>query len=114
MLTELRPRLLVNGNLQEIMGNCYSEAEDTFRRRWNLDTNPRIVQMVHQGIPIDHWYYRSNEWISQPYAWPEMFIQPYVGSTTDIGAIKYSERSYLYGDEERLLTEMLIEELSAK
>ncbi len=114
MFNEQRPRLIVDGHLEEILGTCSDEAEKTFRNRWGQDTNPRIVQMVHQGQPIDHWYYRSDQWISQPYAWPAIFLQPYVGSTTEIGAIKYGERSYIYGDNEKLSTEILIEELRSK
>lgn len=114
MSIENRPRLLVDGDLRELLGGCVSEAQKTFRERWGTDTNPRIVQMVLQGKPIDHWYYRSDQWISQPFVAPDIFMQSYVGPTDTLEAIKYGERSYLYGDEEKLLTEMLIEELSSK
>lgn len=114
MFSELRPRRVVDGHLQEIMGTCIDEAVKTFKERWGRDTNPRIVQMIHQGQRIDHWYYRSNEWISQPYAWPKIFMQPYVGSANELGAVRYGEKSYFYGEDEEIITEGLIEDLGAK
>ena len=112
MSTELRPRLLVDGHLEEIMGTCIDQAEKTFKERWGIDTNPRIVQMVHQGEPIEHYFYVSDDYISQPYLWPELFIQPFVGKTDEIEANRYNEKRYLYGEEEQLITQQLIEELS--
>ncbi len=37
--------------------------------------------MLNQGLPIDHWYYRSDDWIDQPYQHPGRLFA-FVGPTS--------------------------------
>jgi len=92
---------LVNGELisppQEI---CLVCAERVFKeRRENGDTNPQIVQMVSGGVPIPHWYYRSDQWIEQPYFKPSEFIQPHVGPADQAMPFRYGEEDFIVDEE---------------
>jgi hypothetical protein len=58
---------------------CLTHAARVFRERRNADTGPKIVQMVLRNMIQDHWYYRSNEWVDQPYFSLDIGLQPYVG-----------------------------------
>jgi hypothetical protein len=74
---------IVNGSLDIVTEPCIAHAEKVFRRRAGLDTNPQIVQMVGLTGPINHWYYKSEEWIDQPFPILAHLIQPYVGPAGD-------------------------------
>lgn len=64
------------GPLTEV---CINRAHKTYLARASEDTNPQIVKMVLRGKPVDHWYYRSDEWIDQPYFALPILLQAYVG-----------------------------------
>lgn len=87
---------IVNGELvsppPEI---CLVAAERVFReRRKKGDTDPKIVQMKSHGELIDHWYYRSKQWIEQPYLKLSEFIQPYIGPADKAPLSFYGDGSY--------------------
>src|ERR1035437_9921666 len=85
-------QLRENGTLGPIEESCISRAERTFRLRSKTDTNPVIVQMTRGGNPIDHWYYRSDEWIDQPFFALGKF-QPYVGPANRAQRFMYGHRN---------------------
>ena len=81
----------LQGRMGPILEACILRAERTFLNRAPADTNPAIVRMVLRGVLIDHWYYRSCEWIEQPYFAAGILLQPYVGSA------KLARPKSLYG-----------------
>ena len=99
----------------EFRFSCITKAQDTFRQRWKTDTNPQIVQMIHLGKPIDHYYYRSNEWIDQPFADPRKFLQPYRGPAEYANPGLYGEGKFIE-DREYTATfvELFLEETNDK
>jgi len=58
---------LIDGKFQPVRDVCTKHAEDVFNSRRGIDTNPMIVQMIHHDKPVNHHYYRSDQWIDQPY-----------------------------------------------
>lgn len=90
---------LINGELKAPDELCLGVARRTFAERSETDTNPVIVQMVLQGRPIPHWYYRSDEWVDQPYYKPSEFVQPYVGPVNEAMAFLYGEGTYVVDEE---------------
>ncbi len=112
MRSELFPRQLDSeGNLGRAKDICVVAAERTFKERWGKDTNPMIVQMIIFGALQDHWYYRSDQWVDQPYSLPAMFTQPYRGDPQFAYPWLYGEGTFQRDDE---LTELMVEELSTK
>ena len=89
---------IVNGKLCEIVESCAKHAVQTFNARRDLDTNQMIVQMVVRGNKIPHWYYRSNEWVEQPYSLREQFVDPFIGPVpakeNQLAEIMYSIQEY--------------------
>lgn len=97
------------GQMGQVQDVCIAAAEKTFRERWGKDTHPQIVQMIVFGEPIAHWYYRSDEWIDQPYAILSMFVQPYRGEPLHAYPWLYGEGTYQVYE---VLTATMIRELS--
>lgn len=89
-----------NKSIGPIIEACVERAERTFLSRGGQDTNPTIVQMILRGKnPIDHWYYRSNEWVDQPYLAMGIALQPYVGPSDKAPRILYGEGTFMKDDE---------------
>ena len=86
---------VVNGRLSDIESICVTHAIKTFKERRGADTNPQVVQMVHNGDVLDHWYYRSEEWIDQPYFIRDRLIQPYTGPAELAMPLLYGEGTYV-------------------
>jgi len=84
-----------NGELGKVVELCLPHAMKTFEERKSRDTNPRIVQMKAQGEPITPWYYRSDQWIDQPFMLFPLFIKPYIGKTLQAPPNLYGEGNYL-------------------
>ena len=88
----------VDGKLCEITESCVKHAVQTFNARRSQDTDQMIVQMIVRGNKVPHWYYRSNEWVEQPYALREQFVDPFIGSPLDkddqLAEIMYSIKDY--------------------
>ena len=82
------------GDLEPLEESCVYRAEETFRARSKKDTNPAIVQMILNGKPINHWYYRSDQWIDQPFLALGKF-QPYVGPANRAQRFMYGEGKYV-------------------
>lgn len=94
---------LVDGKLVPFREICLVHAEETFKARVNLgDTDPMIVQMIHLGELIPHWYYRSVQWIDQPYFFPFSFLQPYVGPTNLAISSLYGPDTYIISHEDTI------------
>jgi len=71
---------LVGDELVDFIESCINHAYRTYAKRADQDTNPVIARMLVDGKPVDHWYYRSDEWIDQPYDLTMVFGFPaYVG-----------------------------------
>ncbi len=94
----------VNGEFVPAQEVCLVHAEGTFQRRCKEDTNPRVVQMILRGEKIPHFYYRSEEWVDQPYYDPRAFITPYVGPAKLATPGLYDSGTYVV---DREMTEML-------
>lgn len=95
MFLEFEPQQMnEEGHLGPIVDGCIVAAERTFFRRKGQDTNPQIVQMILRGIPVDHFYYRSEELIDQPYYLPSEFVPPYRGPAEDADPFMYGEGTY--------------------
>lgn len=61
-------------------GLCVPYAENVFIERFKKDTGQTIVQTILDGVSIPHWYYRSEQWLDQPYLiCTTSVIQPYRG-----------------------------------
>ena len=63
------------------------------------DTNPQIVQMKLRGKLIDLWYYRSDQWIEQPYFGKDIFLQPYIGPAEEAMSFLYGDGTYVVDKE---------------
>ena len=89
---------IVDSKLCEITESCIKHAVLTFDARRSHDTNQMIVQMIVRGNKIQHWYYRSNEWVEQPYALREQFVDPFIGPVParddQLAEIMYSIQKY--------------------
>lgn len=88
-----------SGKLGPMMDICEVAAQNTMKERWGKDTDPSIVQMILRKQLVPHWYYRSNEWIAQPYYLPKYFLQPYVGPSKDAPPHLYGEGTYILDKE---------------
>jgi len=85
---------LIEGKLQPSIDICVTHAKNVYRQRKDIDTNPMIVQMINMDRPIPHWYYRSDQWIDQPYYQPSTYLQPYVGPTDQAEPYLFGEGTY--------------------
>ena len=56
--------------------------------------DPHIVQMVVDGEPIEHFYYRSEKWIEQPFTLQSEGIKPFSGPTDGPIHKQYQEGTY--------------------
>lgn len=94
-------QLKEDGSLGPLEEACILRAGKTFRNRFKTDTNPSIVRMVVGGKPINHWYYRSDQWIDQPYfsVDPSLPLQSYVGPTNMAPRFSYKEGTYIIDNE---------------
>ena len=91
---------LIRGEFVPFQEICLSHAENTFRVRLAIgDTNPQIVQMKLRGQLIPHWYYRSKQWVDQPYFIPLIFLQPYVGPAGQANPGQYGEGTFEVDEE---------------
>lgn len=63
--------------------SCVYVAKQAYFRRARLDTSAQIVEVLSSGHPQNHWYYRSDQWIEQPFLLLSIFMQPYVGRFED-------------------------------
>ncbi|PIN79524.1 hypothetical protein COV16_03755 [Candidatus Woesearchaeota archaeon CG10_big_fil_rev_8_21_14_0_10_34_8] len=70
---------LVGDELVDFIESCINHAYRTYAKRADQDTNPVIARMLVDGKPVDHWYYRSDEWIDQPYELSMIGFPAYVG-----------------------------------
>ncbi len=68
-------------NLKETLAFAQSEhnAAATMKKRWGQYTDPSIAEITIPGKPTPLYYYRSNEWISQPFDIPSLGITSYSG-----------------------------------
>lgn len=87
-----------NGKLGPIKDICETAAQRTMKDRWGKDTHPSIVQMVIDNKRIPHWYYRSDQWISQPYDISSYHLLPYIGSVEKAPAEMYGVGTYAIDD----------------
>lgn len=95
MFSEYGPRQLNNeGKLDFVQESCVRAAQRTYIQRKGKDTNPQIVQMRVRGVLIEHWYYRSDDWIDQPFAAPLQHLQPYRGEAQYAFPGIYGEGTY--------------------
>ena len=93
-LTTFPTMQLVDGKFVPAQEICLAHAKKTFAERLNGDTNPQIVQMKLRGQPIPHWYYRSDQWVDQPYFKPSEFLQPFVGPTEQANPGLFGDDTY--------------------
>jgi len=54
-----------------------------------------IVQMIHHDEPVNHHYYRSDQWIDQPYKKSPNYAPPYVGPADKAEPSHYGEGAYI-------------------
>ena len=92
------------GVLGPITESCISRANKTFISRAATDTDPFIVKMIFAGKEVPHWYYRSNEWIDQPFYSLGRYLLPYVGPVEEGDPYLYGEGTYII---ERSATEFV-------
>ena len=88
-----------DGTLGPLEEACIFRAEKTFKLRSKQDTNPAIVKMVLLGELINHWYYRSDHWIDQPYFAVNLGLEPYVGPTNKAPKFFYGEGKFIIDQE---------------
>ncbi len=87
---------VIDGKLSDVEEICVVHAARTFRARKSMDTNPQIVRMREGGgQPFAHWYYKSNEWIDQPYVILDRFIEPYTGPVDRANPLLYGEGTFI-------------------
>ncbi len=91
------------GKLGPLRDVCIVVAERTFIARFGQDTEPTIAQMIVRGEPVPHWYYRSKEWVDQPYFIPRELIQPYRGPAKSAYPWLYGEGTFRVDESETLL-----------
>ncbi len=104
MSRESGPRLTIgqlreDGSLGPMREACILRAERTFKLRWKTDTNPVIAQMILRGEQIPHWYYRSDQWIDQPYFAISNGMQPYVGPADKAPKFMYGAGTFVIDEE---------------
>ena len=85
---------VVDGQPKSIHEICLAHAIRTFLQREQTDTNPLIVRMVINGEPIDHWYYRADDYVDQPYFIASKWIQPLIGNPVEGFPLHYGEGTY--------------------
>ncbi len=106
---------LTSEGLMGIKELCIHHALLTYRKRKDTDTEPHIVNMTINGQPIDHWYYRSRQWIDQPYLLGPLGVEPYVGQV-DQAPLSYREQNYeterLFDIHDETLLAILIDQAS--
>ncbi len=93
-----------NYKLIPIKESCIEVAERVFKERYKTDTNPVVVQMIQDGIPIDHWYYRSNQWIAQVHLNLFQHIIPFIGPANEAP-------SSLFGDDKYVVDQQVMDRL---
>jgi len=93
----LNPRITYQlskeGTLFPFKDSCIKVATETFLAR-STDQNRRIVQMILYGNLIPHWYYRSDQWIYQPFLNISKGIIHYVGDPKNADSNLYGEGTY--------------------
>jgi hypothetical protein len=89
------PGPLIDGKMGPVKEPCTTHAMNAFKSRSGTDTNPKIVQMVLYGQPVPHYYYRSDEFIDQPFFHETQFLEPYVGPTNEANPILYGDGTYI-------------------
>ena len=87
-----------DGTLGPLEEPCIFRAEKTFKSRSKQDTNPAIVQMVLLGELISHWYYRSDQWIDQPYFSINLGMEPYIGPVDQAPKIFYDKDKFIVNE----------------
>lgn len=96
MRFEIEPQQMNDeGKLGPLRDICVVAAQKVFLARYETDTNPTIVQMILRGELVDHWYYRSEEFIDQPYFLPAHFLQPYRGPANVANPGLYGPETYV-------------------
>ena len=65
--------------------------------------------MILHGKLVPHWYYRSNEWIDQPYFNPSVFLQPYIGPPEKALSILYGRNTFRVDEEATYLALQIAE-----
>ena len=105
MFIEVQQLLEDKYELGPIRDICVVAAQRTYLRRKDTDTNPLIVQMKVHGALISHWYYRSNEWVDQPYFMPRDFVQPYRGPANSAYPWLYGNDTYEIDEQLKWLTD---------
>lgn len=73
--------------------SCIEVAEGVFAKRAGKDSNPMIARVVRGGERIGHWYYRSDEWIYQPF-FAMSLVMPYEGPARLAKIAQYGEGRY--------------------
>ncbi|MGV8162723.1 MAG: hypothetical protein ACP5N2_05335 [Candidatus Nanoarchaeia archaeon] len=79
---ESTSKQIINGTLVFPQNNCLYVALQAYKSRHLKDTNPLIVKMILTTDifkEIDHWYYRSDQWIEQPFLIPKDNIPYHIG-----------------------------------
>jgi hypothetical protein len=97
MSHEFEPPEILNeeGHLEPWKGEaCITTAMRIYSKRKDIDTNSRIVRMVIDGKLVDHWYFRSDQWIEQPFYSPKKCLLPYRGAAADADPSLYGEGTY--------------------
>lgn len=88
----------IDGRLVPVVEVCIEHALKTFMERRLQDAKPVIVRMVLRGHEIKHWYYKSEQWIDQPYSIHAMGLQPYVGPASGAPAEFYGPGTFFVED----------------
>ena len=108
MFYELEPMQLGDdGKLGPVKEACITAAQRVFFTRMKTDTHPVLVQMIHLGELVPHWYYRSDEWIDQPYYSPAMFLQPYRGPANLANPGLYGPGKFIIDEKYTILTKKI-------
>jgi len=90
---------LIDGRLQPIEKLCFMHGVKTGNSR-KEDTNRQIVEMLVNGRFFGHYYYRSDQWIDQPYRirFGILSIEPYVGPPENAPAESFGNGTYKVDD----------------
>lgn len=77
--------------------SCVDRAIEAYSERIEIDTNQAIVQMIDPFSDelIDHWYYRSDQFIFQPYNLPFLNINSYIGSPNKAPLETYGNGTFM-------------------
>jgi len=98
---------------------CLVHALKTFAARNRIDTQAQIVQMIVRNIARTHWYYKSAEWIEQPYLIKDLLVAPFTGPVQECHLyMLYGQGTYRPSEAATRLaqsqdSEVIIEELQS-